>query len=212
MRHYYHLYVDGPWQAPAVEHFTALSRSGLHAPTFVTLVGRPRNRTAARRFLSTVELNGGAVVEFDDGWEQRTLEEVWHAVPELPADEPVLYCHGKGSGNPSPFQDVWRRSMTMQLVDDWRRCVDLLEFRDAVGCHWLVPGRHPYPVTSPYFGGNFWWATAGYLATLGECSTESRHDAEMWIGRGHPRVFDLLPGWPCLQLFKIESATVPRNA
>lgn len=207
MRHFYHLYVDGPWQTPALDHLLACFDAGLPAAPEVVLVGRPRNRAAARTFLD--DFQAPVVAEYDDGWEQRTLailrERAGHADPA----EPFLYCHSKGAGNPSGFQDAWRASMTRHVVDGWRRCTDILTSSDATGCHWLTPRRYPAHVTSPYFGGNFWWATAGYLASLPECSTGRRHDAERWLGLGNPRVFDLLPGWPCLPLFKIESATVP---
>jgi hypothetical protein len=85
------------------------------------------------------------------------------------------------------------------VAGGWRFCLDRLAGADAVGCHWITPDEYAArQVTTPFFGGNFWWARCGYLAGLAEppsCETD-RHLAEAWVGGGNPRVYDLRPGWP----------------
>lgn len=136
------------------------------------------------------------------GWEQVTLR----AVREYARthDGAVLYAHTKGAHDTSDFRVRWRRSMCRRVVGNWRENLAMLDEYDAVGCHWLTPGQYPSYVTTPFFGGNYWMARCDYLRTLPECSTESRFDAERWIGLGNPKVFDLLPGWPGEELFACE--------
>jgi hypothetical protein len=113
----------------------------------------------------------------------------------------VLYHHAKGISTPNQA-DGWRRRMEHHNVWGWRKCVAALEQgHDACGCHWLTPEGNPGVITSPFFGGTFYWATSEYLATLPplpEAKWEHRYDAESWIGRGprRPNVRDWSPGWP----------------
>ena len=87
--------------------------------------------------------------------------------------------------------------MTRHVITGWRDCLDLLGQVDAVGCHWLPPQDGLWP----FFGGNFWWATAAYLRQLPELDWTTRWRAEDWIGIGQPKVHDLLPGWPSMKMW-----------
>lgn len=118
-------------------------------------------------------------------------------------DWAVLYFHTKGVTHPGEASyDRWRERMQQACVWNWRRCVeDLRRGRDACGCHWLTPEQFPGAVTSPFFGGTFWWAKAEYLMQLPplpEPTWQNRYEAESWIGRRrpYPRVADYIPGWP----------------
>lgn len=115
----------------------------------------------------------------------------------------VLYHHSKGVTHPDNMAfDAWRLRMERTCVDNWRLCVnDLQRGFDVVGCHWLTPEKFPGMVTSPFFGGTFWWATAKYLMQLPplpEATWANRFEAESWIGRRrpYPIVMDYIPGWP----------------
>lgn len=119
------------------------------------------------------------------------------------ADWYVLYHHTKGVTHPGQeLYDRWRWRMEYNCVVQWRRCVeDLQRGYEACGCHWLTPERFPAAVTSPFFGGTFWWAKARYLMQLPrlpEAKWENRFEAESWIGRRrpYPMVMDYYPGWP----------------
>lgn len=113
----------------------------------------------------------------------------------------VLYHHTKGVSTPNQA-DGWRRRMENVCVWGWNECVrSLQQGYEACGCHWLTPEKHVGAVTSPFFGGTFWWATSNYLSTLPplpEPIWANRYEAEVWIGRGprRPRVRDFIPGWP----------------
>ena len=133
------------------------------------------------------------------------------------AEEAVLYAHTKGAYCNSPLNEHWRRSMTRNVVGRWPRCASLVASGyDTAGCHWLTPERHheppEYPVTTPMYGGNFWWARTGYLRRLPEPGTDYRHQAEEWVGLGSPRAFDLLPGWPSMKLCAPEVAAAQEAA
>jgi len=177
--HFYHAWTAGEWRQPWDEHQSALWRSGFDEANFIpVLVGHGNESVTLNRVLSWAQWNDGA----------------------------ILYAHTKGASNPEPFRDRWRRSMSARVVERWRENLALLESGDvdAVGCHWLTEAEHPGmfgAMTVPaegsgFFGGNFWMATCDYLRTLPPCEPEPRWQAEQWIGLNHPRVVDLLPGWP----------------
>lgn len=115
----------------------------------------------------------------------------------------VLYHHIKGVTHPGhDAYNAWRSRMENGCVVNWRQCIaDLDRGCDAVGCHWLTPEQFPGTITSPFFGGTFWWATAGYLMQLPPLppsNWQNRFEAEMWIGRRrpYPRIADYHPGFP----------------
>lgn len=115
----------------------------------------------------------------------------------------ILYHHTKGVSTPRQA-DNWRLRMEGFMVWNWQDCVDRLKSGvEAVGCHWLTPEGNPGTITSPFFGGNFWWAISDYvkrLPALPPDTWENRYHAESWIGRGQPRprIYDPSPGWPKL--------------
>ena len=118
-------------------------------------------------------------------------------------DWKVLYFHLKGVSHPTdPFYARWRQRMEKHVVWNWKRCVaDLDSGYDAVGTHWLMPEQFPGAVTSPFFGGTFFFATARFLLTLPalpEATWKNRFSAEKWIGIGprRPKIMDYHPGWP----------------
>ena len=80
------------------------------------------------------------VAQADAGWEQVTLNRLHEDSVHGDPFDAVLYAHSKGISEPNRWNKVWRRSMALALVDDWRNCVTLLEGGlDAVGCHWMTP-------------------------------------------------------------------------
>jgi|SRR6185369_1105081 len=120
----------------------------------------------------------------------------------------VLYHHSKGISTPNQA-DGWRRRMEHYNVWQWRKCIAALDKgSDACGCHWLTPEQHPGTILTPMFGGNYWWCTSEYAATLPplpEPIWANRYEAESWIGRGpkRPKITDFYPGWPTLEDLKL---------
>lgn len=113
----------------------------------------------------------------------------------------VCYFHMKGVSHPGDLYSPWRHCMERVIIDNWERCVHLLvEGYDTVGAHWLTPARYPVLAGQRYWGGNFWWAAAKYLAALPPLPPQSGkyYSGEAWIGTGprSPLVFDFEPHWP----------------
>lgn len=193
IRHFYHLYADGLWLPPLLEHLVAL-RSLPPMLTTVGVVGSPANRRKAIAWLDP----SWQVEEFDDGHEQRTLDMLFASLMLDEVDGPVLYAHTKGASDPSRLNVDWRRCMTQKLIACPTRALVLLgKGWDTVGCHWLTPEEYPRQVQIPFYGGNFWWASAAHLRRLPAPSHASRWHAESWLGTVRPSSpADLAPGWP----------------
>jgi hypothetical protein len=199
---FHHLWVgDGrrgaSWLTPAREHFDALRESRFDGIVRVGIVGGRPQREEAEHWLDGRWPTWGSAAVADEGFEMVTLDALHRFAKAADPATPVLYTHGKGSFQPSPHSDAWRRNMTGHLVAGWRHCVNSLHEADAVGCHWLTAAEYPGKILQPgIFGGNFWWANAGYLAKLAPVEWASRWCAEGWVGLGDPKVECLADGWP----------------
>jgi hypothetical protein len=141
-----------------------------------------------REFAGPHELVVSKVAE---GFEQVTLAAMHARALTLPPDTPMLYCHTKGSWNNTAGDGTrawWRNAMTYHCIGRWEECLEQLKTHDAVGPYWHEEPR--------WFAGNFWWANAGYLASLEapDPADDDRHPAEVWVGSGNPRIFDMQPG------------------
>jgi hypothetical protein len=198
--HFYHIGADGDWQVPVHEHFAALRTSKFPGRVRVGIVGSNDNITKVEKYLVKYwDWRFTADVTADTGFEQVTLEVLRSWVQNEDPSTKVLYAHSKGAFNQSFQQDNWREAMTTKLVREWETCVPLLDTSDVVGIHWVTPALAAsigHEVGSPFFGGNFWWANAGYLKNLPPLGYSSRWDAEAWIGLGDPKITDRKPGFP----------------
>lgn len=124
----------------------------------------------------------------------------------------ILYIHTKGAlhhGGTKSTWAAWRHCMSRVVIWGWQACVrDLTDGWDCVGAHWLTPRQYPSIVGSPYFAGNFWWATARHIRRLPPVDiTAGRYEAEAWIGRSAkaPTARDYRPHFPgaiCAQYAK----------
>jgi hypothetical protein len=191
--HFYHVYADGAFEEPLVEHFEALENSGLwdqFDSINVGIVGSSQNRRRALDLLPACDI----VRQAETGWEQVTLQEVHDFAKWEMGSCGVLYAHTKGASSRSELAKQWRRSMTEDLIKNWKLCVAKLALVDAVGSHWLKSGEPEHRDHDHFFAGNFWWATTNYLATLPKIKNEHRFQAEGWIGLGDPEVFVPRPG------------------
>jgi hypothetical protein len=195
--HFYHVWAAGAWVQPATEHFTALTDAGFEGRVTVGLVGPPEDRKVARDILGSQAVPVDAWAEEDEGFEQVTLSAIHRDLHGIPGEIAIFYAHTKGAHHQNDAEDAWRRNMTKQLIFGMPKILgELLGEYDTVGCYWMTPQRNTVPpvsVTTPFYGGNFWWATASYLRTLPPVGP-GRYDAESWIGLSNPRAFDCLPG------------------
>lgn len=195
-RHWYHVWTGKHWEDIAAEHCAALHDHGWPHPVTVGLIGDAEPRAEARGWFRAKNIGVTEYTEANRGYEEQTLRSLWIWARDTDPATPVLYMHAKGTLNRVPVNDTWRRTMTQVLLTDWKQHLDTLSSYDAIGPYWNTPETNP-AVPAPHFSGNFWYSTAGYLATLEAPEWHgSRFDAETWIGTGHPRILDVLPGWP----------------
>lgn len=115
----------------------------------------------------------------------------------------VLVFHSKGLAHHSDdphnaayteFENRWIKCMVNACIHNWRTCVEDLKEHDSVGCHWMA--NVGVPPVDHIWGGNFWWATSDFIATLpsfyqcplvkqyGIRSLEGNSTGEQWIGLG----------------------------
>jgi hypothetical protein len=212
LTHFYHVYAVAAWRDAVTEHLDVLVESGLPIGAVkLGIVGTPDDQAQVYDLVSN-RIPATVVARAEQGAEEITLDAVWRWARRSRLREgAALYAHTKGVHNATPLNIAWRRSMTRHLVAGWRECVPQLADHDLIGCHWLalesIAGRAACP-SAPCFGGNFWWATRGWLAGLDAPKhSQDRFDAETWIGGGiapetPPRVVDLNPGWPAMELFQ----------
>lgn len=193
---FYHLFAGAPhWYRVVTEHFENLNRAEWWGELRVGLVGTSMQRQQAREFLDKAWPGWIRADEADEGYEQVTLCALHKFVQDIPCNTPIFYSHAKGSFNVSAHQDIWRRCMEKACVKRWRECVEKLdEGYDTAGVHFLEPDGKIVGI--PMYGGNYWSATAAYLAGLPAIRFRDRWDAEGWVGLGNPRAYDFAPGWP----------------
>lgn len=201
--HFYHVWVGdryhgSAWQQAADEHFHLLEAAQFDGDVRIGLVGGLSERASAMRWLREAWPASEIIVTADEGYEMITLEELHGFCQTADPDTPVYYAHTKGAMNLSPYTIAWRKSMDIRCTWEWSERVADLQTVDAAGCHWLTHADWPGKIDPrrPMFGGNFWWANAGYLAKLPPLEYKSRYHAEGWMGQGFPEVRDLVPGWP----------------
>ena len=190
--HFYHVFADGAWQQPAVEHVKRLANSGLLRELdgmYVGVVGSAEARAEVRH-----RLPGVIVVEADAGWEQVTLEKLRKFVRDF--DGHVFYAHTKGAWSQTPLADRWRRAMTEDTVGGWEKCVRALERVEVAGAYLYKSPEPAHALHHHIFAGNFWWARSEYLRTLGPVRMSSRFDAEGWVGLGQPSAINMSEGAP----------------
>jgi hypothetical protein len=200
--HWYHLFCGGDtpaaWLEPVSEHADALHAGGFPGRCLVGLVGSRGNQAETRNWLAARWPEAEILVAADSGFEQVTLSALHAWSQGADPGTPVLYCHTKGAFQPTPYNQAWRRAITGDVVTGWAERMGELAAADAAGPHWLTHEEFPARVETPFFGGNFWWANAGYLAALPalDSDDDDRYKAEWWIGLGAPRACNVRPGWP----------------
>lgn len=212
--HWYHIwtgdhYHGSAWLPAAEEHFGALVNAEFEGDVCVGIVGGLPERAEAMSWLRGWWPKSRVMVQADEGFEQVTIDAMHSWCKWADPAVPVLYSHTKGALHVGDMNRDWRMAMDELLVGtvgkpNWRECVKSLHSHDAVGCHWLTHKQYPELINprKPMFGGNFWWANAGYIAKLApvtgtpERPPVNRWEAEGWMGQGFPKVLDLKPGWP----------------
>ena len=191
--HFYHIYADGNWKEPTMEHLKALKDSGLYDELneiSIGIVGSLININTVAEYLTRFDKVHIKTFQ-SEGWEQvtqRLIKDISHL------DGKVLYAHTKGAWNNTEVNPNWRREMTKYNVTEWRTCIEDLNTFDCVGIHWMYPVN--LPDGTPFFAGNFWWANLYHIRKLDYPKLNHRYQAEEWLGSNHCTIKSYKLGHP----------------
>lgn len=213
---FYHIKISGgdpaihtPWAlAMFQDQMASLKHSGLLAAAdsvFVGVNGDEHDLVQVFRFApAKVRMENWGISARSE------LPTLHHLQQWLPGHEDWYVCYFHAKGVTHAHNDLciaWRRCMEQPVIQNWRQCVkDLDHGCDSVGVHWLTREQYGPQVLTFFWGGNFWWAKASFLAELPPLKPTSlcREDdfsAETWIGTGRrPKVKDYAPHWPRIDL------------
>lgn len=174
---FYHIFADGKWELPVTEYIAALKNSKLIEQIdllHVGIVGSEENRKKVKDFLTPI-VKFVVVAEEETGWEQVTQNKLYEF--SQTHEGYVLYAHTKGSFNPEPKNQQWRREMTQFTVTNWKDSIKKLEICDATGSKLFLSSVQKYK----FFAGTFWWTKLSHIKKIGPPKMNSRYDAEIWI-------------------------------
>ena len=219
--HYYHLFLPSGAERRGLdifdEHMTELLMSGLQQKLermIVIVVSRWANaRNEVLRRAPQVQ-----VWQVACGHEMATHIRLQADLATIPDEALIFYAHSKGvtyserdPRGPDELRKAtdWRRTMSNICVTLWPEAVRPLidDDFDVSGAFYLTPERwKPHCAAMgiafgdcPFFGGNFWWARAGFLKILPKVELNAdRFFAERWIGmmphRAASAFYNMWPG------------------
>jgi hypothetical protein len=196
LTHFFHVFADGNFSTPIVQHFSEVRRCGLLGvldSVRVGIVGGFENRVRVLELFAELDVTVTVVAEADEGWEQVTLTELHEFAKQ--DDGFVLYAHTKGAWSNDRMAHPWRFSMIHDTVTRWRECVKALDFVQTAGAFWQESAMIEHQDHEHFFGGNFWWARSDYVAGLPPLKNEHRFQAEGWVGLGSPSVRIMREGY-----------------
>jgi hypothetical protein len=120
-------------------------------------------------------------------YERPTLQAVHQRSVNLAQIAPlscIFYLHTKGVTRPNNINVThWSELMEYFIIEKWKDCVSVL--RSTRGVDICGVNYRTNPVA--HFSGNFWCATARYIATLCPEIGPSYIEPELWINSGHGR-------------------------
>lgn len=189
---FYHVYMGGgsiPVNAEnafriVVEQLEALYASSLMQAAEKVVIGVAGSE-ADYALIAALFHQKGEVVHVHGSGELPTMK-LMQDYCKCNPDSYICYIHTKGAiHNGSPTFEAWRRCMERVVIGQWDKCVASLDQGyDTAGAHWLRPAQYSFIGKVPYWGGNFFWATAKYLNTLPPIDVNAdRYQAEVWIGK-----------------------------
>jgi hypothetical protein len=124
------------------------------------------------------------IINYSDNaqlWELPTINLIY-TFSQHNTNTKLLYLHTKGITH-LPYNtniqknraiNDWINLMLYCCVDNYDKCLKLLDKYDTVGCEYM---KNPVD----HYSGNFWWANTRYIKELNPIVTIDRFDAEFWI-------------------------------
>lgn len=199
---FYHLFQYGEWEKISSQQFKRLENSELLENADYVHIGINGTLPLQINLDTNNSIHYNSPDNFDG--EMETMSDL-HKFCVENQDYNVLFFHAKGvySSNimPELTENInsWKEHLERVNIDNWRKCVDLLETHDCVGTEWetlmCLGGKF---FESPCYAGTFWWADSSYISKLdpnrlfvnewGEGSR--RFQCEFWIGTGNPKYYN----------------------
>lgn len=104
----------------------------------------------------------------------------------------ILYMHTKGVSYPKnhvfiPGIKHWIDYMTYCLVENYIKCLSILQVYDTVGCNF----RPDENGNMQHYSGNFWWARCDYIRKLSISGMKDKYEPEFWILHKQPFLFNI---------------------
>ena len=196
---FYHLYQANNWQKLFEEQMNSLVSSGIYEKCDFIHIGI--NGDQELPFVldkMKVEYNENKILEAN------TLQRLWEFSNSNP-EYKVLYFHSKGVTHAEDNYltintNSWRKYLEYYVIDEWKTCVEDLNFYDCAGAEWIDESKlwdsdlndYRYGIDLHY-AGNFWWANAEYLKNLdlnyiyNDEKGWARWRSEFWIGTKNPK-------------------------
>ena len=194
---FYHIYCNKNTYDIVEEQTTTILSSRLYNTTnaiYCFLVGDPKYIATIKAYLKGLGEKFTILAEGpnDRTYERFTLEKIKKNIQD--ADK-FLYIHTKGVGKPkNRAVELWRKWMQYFLIENYKVCLDYLDYYDIVGVGYKVDIPHLGKVVGPHFSGNFWWSTGAYYKGLPDIIGEHYNDPESYIFLANPKWKDLDEG------------------
>lgn len=232
---FYHVYQCGDWQTIHTDQIYKLQQSGVYDAADLVHIGGLNPDIILPFYLTKAKYNYSETVVTA---ELNTLRDLHIFAKENP-DYKCLFLHDKGvtwsapslqnqilgeDGYPNMTyaeiyenKTAWRNYLEFFVVENWRKCVSLLDEYDCVGTEWHEKAFLTVKeLDSSFYSGNFWWANAKYISTLDLDYIENsdfhlygmnnRHSCELWIGTKNPKSYSFYNSNRNLYLTKIQKS------
>jgi hypothetical protein len=199
---FYHIFQFSNWEELLIHQIQRLERTGLLESTNHIHLGINGTSPLPIKLNISHSIHYNSPENFDG--EMETMSDLYKFCVEN-MDYRVLFFHTKGISSSFNYPECtdnvisWREYLEKFNIDNWKRCIELLETHDCVGTEWetdmLLGGKQ---FIAPCYAGTFWWANASYISKLdpsllfvdawGEKSR--RFQCEFWIGSGNPNYYN----------------------
>jgi len=175
---FFHVFPRNHWYDIVHEILRCFRKAEVPQPVYVGLAGGETEQIELKELARLIGVQVDVQRIPENRFEQPTILALWESAKRGEADV-YGYVHSKGITSASPTYTKWRWVMAYWVIIQWRECVRKIQEDqlDSIGCFYLKDW--------PCFGGNFWWATREWLASLPEPKPSSdRFVFEKWVCKG----------------------------
>lgn len=179
---FYHVYLINNYKDIITEQLTNVFYSELYKNCQEFHIGVVGGEEEKKWIINLVEKYSKIELHFfDNGDEKSTLRLI--SLKSKPNDY-ILYFHTKGITHNSTAHNLWRRLIEYKTINEWKKCIEILNEYDCVG---PLYRENTFLGYFPHFSGAFWWSKYEYIITLNHSYLDDdyihkRMGAEFWIG------------------------------